>query len=136
MFIFSRTTFCWTHTRSWMKSRISHTCQIWIFFCQTKKFIWQLRHVLTNENITFQSEGKQKVIWDTYDIYKDERSPKSVYNHSFNSFKIYNICPNNAFFKYEKQNLCNVRTHDPQIAILVFYWLSCMEIYQILLKWK
>lgn len=75
------------------------------------------------------------MIWETYDIYKDERSPKSVDNQCFNSFKIY-ICPNNAFFKYEKWNLCNVGTHDPQIAILSFNWLSCSEVYQILYKWK
>ena len=37
------------------------------------------------------------MIWETYDIYKDERIPKSVDNQCFISFKICNICPNNAF---------------------------------------
>ena len=45
-------------------------------------------------------------------IYKDERILNYDYNHGFKNFKIYNICPKNAFinlFKRDKkQNLCEL----------------------------
>ena len=46
--------------------------------------------------------GKIKSDMGNHDIYKDERIPKSVDNQCFNSFKINNIYPNNAFYKFEK----------------------------------
>ena len=40
-----------------------------------------------------------------YNIYKDERNLKSDCNHGFQNFKIYNICPQNAFVKFNEKEL-------------------------------
>ena len=36
-------------------------------------------------------------------IFKDNRILKKNYNHGFKNFKIYNICPKNAFIKFPKR---------------------------------
>ena len=37
-------------------------------------------------------------------IFKDDRILKNDYNLSFKNFKIYNICPQNAFIKFHKRD--------------------------------
>ena len=37
-------------------------------------------------------------------IFKDDRILKNDYNHAFKNFKIYDICPQNAFIKYHKRD--------------------------------
>ena len=37
-------------------------------------------------------------------IYKDERILNCDYNHSYKNFKIYNICPKNAFINLYKRD--------------------------------
>ena len=39
-----------------------------------------------------------------FNIYKGERILNYDYNHSSKSFKIYNICPQNAFIKFYKMD--------------------------------
>ena len=36
-------------------------------------------------------------------IFKDDRILKNDYNYGFKNFKIYNICPKNAFIKFHKR---------------------------------
>ena len=37
-------------------------------------------------------------------IFKDERILKYDYDHCFKNFKIYSICPKNAFLKFQKRD--------------------------------
>ena len=37
-------------------------------------------------------------------FFKDDRILKNYYNHDFKNFKIYNICPKNAFMKFLKRD--------------------------------
>ena len=82
--------------------------------------------------------SKFKVVWDTLQYFKDDRILKNDYNHGFKKFKIYNICPQNAFIKFHKTNnkynQCMIRMRDPQIASLLFNQLSYAESYQIRYK--
>ena len=51
-------------------------------------------------------------------IFKDDRILKNDYNHCFKNFKIYNICPKNAFIKFHR---CMIRTRDPVFNVFENY---------------
>ena len=68
------------------------------------------KYRLYNENnLPFRYEIKNILIllrWygTSCDIFKDDRILKIDYNNGFKNFKIYNICPQNAFLKFHKRD--------------------------------
>ena len=54
--------------------------------------------------IDFYKLDRLRLYGTPCNIFNDDRIKKNDYNHGFKHFKIYNICPKNAFIKFNKRD--------------------------------